>query len=77
MMKREICYNKMKFLMIERNVEFAEIRKATDIGSSTITKIKRNQEVSLDILLRICGFFNCNIGDICDAITTKGENSDE
>ena len=33
-----------------------------------MTKMNKGQEVSLSILLRICDFFDCNIGDICDAV---------
>ena len=76
MTKMKISYKKLRYLMIDRNVEFFEIRKVTGIGSSTITKIKRDQEVALDVLLRICGYFNCNIGDICEAVPVK-EKTDE
>lgn len=67
-MKKNISYKKLRLLMAEHNIEYSAIRKATDIGSSTMTKIRRDEEVSLDILLRICGYLDCNLGDICDAI---------
>lgn len=73
MTNMKISFKRLRFLMVERNVEFAAIRKATGIGSSTITKIKRDQDVALDVMLRICGYFNCNIGDICDAVPIKEE----
>ncbi|MEG2521115.1 MAG: helix-turn-helix transcriptional regulator [Christensenellaceae bacterium] len=76
MTNMKISFKRLRFLMVERNVEFAAIRKATGIGSSTITKIKRDQDVALDVMLRICGYFNCNIGDICDAVPIK-EEADE
>lgn len=33
-----------------------------------MSKLRRNEEVALSVLLRICEYLNCNIGDICDAI---------
>ena len=37
----------------------------------TMTKLNKGEEVSLSTLLRICDYFDCNIGDICDAVKAK------
>jgi DNA-binding Xre family transcriptional regulator len=36
-----------------------------------MTKLRKNEEVALSVLLRICEYLNCNIGDICDAIEVE------
>lgn len=46
----------------------ATLRKDLNIACGTMTKLRRNEEVALSVLLRICGYLKCNIGDICDAI---------
>ena len=38
-----------------------------------MTKLNKGEEVSLSILLRICGYLNCDIGDICEAVRTDEE----
>lgn len=41
-----------------------DLIEAVGISSSTIAKMGKGEHVSLDVLQRICNFFNCNIGDI-------------
>ena len=59
-------------MLIERQVSPAMLRKELSIATGTMTKMRRNEEVALSVLLRICEYLNCNIGDICDAV--KDEN---
>lgn len=69
-----ISYKKLWILLIEKNISPATLRKDLNIASGTMTKMRRNEEVALSVLLRICKYLNCNIGDICDAVPTDGEN---
>ena len=55
---------------MEKEISQATLRKDLNIASGTMTKMRRNEEVALSILLRICEYLNCNIGDICDAVNT-------
>ena len=67
-----ISYKKLWIMLIERQVIPAMLRKELSIATGTMTKMRRNEEVALSVLLRICEYLNCNIGDICDAV--KDEN---
>ncbi len=64
----DISYKKLWIILIERDISPADFRKDLNIATGTMTKLRRNEEVALSVLLRICEFFNCNIGDICDAV---------
>lgn len=64
----KISYKKLWILLIEKDIDQATFRKDLSIASGTMTKMRRNEEVALSVLLRICEYLNCNIGDICDAI---------
>ena len=63
-----VTYKKLWLLLVERDISPATLRKDLNIASGTMTKMRRNEEVALSVLLRICGYLNCNIGDICDAV---------
>ena len=65
-----ISYKKLWLLLIEKDISQATFRKDLNIASGTMTKMRRNEEVALSILLRICEYLDCNIGDICDAVKT-------
>ena len=64
----KISYKKLWILLIEKDITPATLRKDLCIATGTMTKLRKNEEVSLSVLLRICGYLHCNIGDICDAI---------
>ncbi len=64
----KISYKKLWILLIEKDISQATLRKELNIATGTMTKLRRNEEVALSILLRICEYLDCNIGDICDAV---------
>ena len=61
-------------MLAEKEITPAMLRKDLNIACGTMTKLRRNEEVALSVLLRICGYLECNIGDICDAVS-EGKNS--
>ena len=63
-----ISYKKLWVLLAEKEIPQVAFRKDLNIATGTMTKLRRNEEVAISILLRICEYLNCNIGDICDAI---------
>lgn len=67
----EISYKKLWILLIEKGISPATLRKNLNIATGTMTKMRRNEVVALSVLLRICEYLNCNIGDICDAVKSN------
>ena len=65
-----ISYKKLWIMLVEKEISQATFRKDLNIATGTMTKMRKNEEVALSVLLRICEYLNCNIGDICDAIKT-------
>ena len=63
-----ISYKKLWILLVEKEISQAQFRKDLNIATGTMTKMRKNEEVALSILLRICEYLDCNIGDICDAV---------
>ena len=64
----KISYKKLWIRIIEIVVSPATLRKDLSIATGTMTKLRKNEEVALSVLLRICDYLDCNIGDICDAV---------
>ena len=65
-----ISYKKLWVLLIDRDIKRSSFRKELNLSSGTWTKLNKRDEVSLSILLRICDYLNCDIGDICEAVRT-------
>ena len=70
-----ISYKKLWILLIEKNISPATLRKNLNIATGTMTKLRRNEEVSLSVLLRICEYLDCNIADICDFVKIENPYS--
>ena len=68
-----ISYKKLWVLLIDRDIKKSSFRKELNLSSGTWTKLNKGEEVSLSILLRICDYLNCDIGDICEAVRTDND----
>ena len=68
-----ISYKKLWVLLIDRDIKKSSFRKELNLSSGTWTKLNKGEEESLSILLRICGYLNCDIGDICEAVRTDNQ----
>ena len=73
----DISYKKLWIMLIEKDISPADLRKDLNIATGTMTKLRRNEEVALSVLLRICEYLKCNIGDICDAVEVEKNEHNE
>lgn len=64
-------YNKLWKLLIDQNMMKKDLIAKTNMTSSTMAKLGKNQAVSMEVLARICDALDCNIGDIVDVIKEK------
>lgn len=63
-----VSYNKLWKLLVDKKMSKADLRKAANIAPNTMTKLRRDEEVSLTILGRICAVLGANIGEIMDFV---------
>ena len=63
-----ISYKKLWKLLIDRDMSQSELRKNAGIAPNTMTKLRRNQEVAMCVLIKICATLNVNIGDVIDLV---------
>lgn len=61
-----ISYNKLWKLLIDKNMSVAEMRKAADIAPNTVTRMKKDQEVTMNVLEKICDVLDADFGDIVE-----------
>ena len=63
-----VSYNKLWKLLVDKKMSKADLRRTVEISPNTMTKLRRDEEVSMSVLKRICEYLECNIGDICDFV---------
>lgn len=76
-MKLEISYNKLWKLLIDRGMNKTDLKNATGISSSTISKMGKNKPVSMDSMLKVCKVLNCDIGDIVEVENSEAIEQEE
>ena len=63
-----ISYKKLWKLLIDKDMTAVDLRLATGIAPNTMTKLRRDEEVSMTVLAKICKVLDANIGDIMDLV---------
>ncbi len=61
-----ISYKKLWKLLIDKDLKKKELREAANISQTTMSKLLHNENVTTDILVRICDALHCDIGDIVE-----------
>lgn len=69
----EVAYVKVSFkklfkLLIDRDMKKNELASAANLSANTIAKLSKNENVSLDVLIRICSALNVEFGDIMELV---------
>ena len=61
-----ISYNKLWKLLVDKKMSKADLRKAAGIAPNTMTRLRRDEEVTLTVLNKICSTLEVDIGDIME-----------
>jgi len=61
-----VNYNKLWKLLIDKGITKTELRLATDMSTTTLARLGKNENVSMDVMLRICKVLDCKFDDIVD-----------
>lgn len=61
-----ISYNRLWKLLIDKKMTAAELRKQADIAPNTLTRMKKDQEVTMQVLERICDVLDTDFGEIIE-----------
>ena len=63
-----IIYNKLWKLLIDKNMNKQALREASGISSASIAKLGKGDNITTEVLLRICEALDCDISDIMEVV---------
>ena len=63
-----ISYEKLWVLLIQKDISKATLRKDVGLSTGTMSKLNKGEEVALTVLMRLCDYLDCDIGDICEVL---------
>jgi len=67
----KISYKKLWVLLIQRDITKVTLKRDLGLAAGTMSKLNKGEDVALSVLLRICEYLNCDIGDICEAVRVE------
>ena len=68
----KVSYNKLWKLLIDRGMKKTDLIEAVKTSPNTIAKMGKNENVSMDVITRICEYLGCDVGDIMEMIPDNG-----
>ena len=66
-------YKPLWKMLIDKEMTKKELSKQTGVSKSTIDKMGRNETVSLDVIDRICNYFDCRVEDVIEHCAPRKE----
>lgn len=61
-----VSYTKLWKLLIDKNMSKTQLIKATKISTNAMAKLGKNEDVRVEVLVKICNALECNIDDIME-----------
>ena len=69
----KFSYKKLFKKLIDLEMKSTELMDDAQVSKSTFYKIKNGQNVTTDVLLRICNTLNCDISDVMECVEFETE----
>ena len=63
-----VSYKKLWKLLIDREMKKKELCEAAGISHASMAKLGKNENVTTDVLVKICTALKCDIGDIMEIV---------
>ena len=68
-----VSYKKLWKLLIDRDMTKTEMRKRSGISTGALAKLGKNENVSMEVLVKICRALDCDLNDIVELTEEGGE----
>jgi DNA-binding Xre family transcriptional regulator len=68
-----VSYKKLWKLLIDKDMKKKDLREAAGISTSSMAKLGKNENVTTDVLVKICKALKCDISDIMEILPDDNE----
>ncbi|GHV40546.1 transcriptional regulator [Clostridia bacterium] len=72
-----VSYNKLWKILIDKKMNKGDLRTVAGVSWSAVTKMSKDEKVSMEVIIKVCTALNCNVGDIMDIIPEQAAASNE
>lgn len=64
----EVSYKKLWKILIDKDMKKKDLQAKAGISWASVTKLSKGENVSMDVLIKVCKALDCDIGDIVELI---------
>ena len=72
-----VSYKKLWKLLIDKDMKKKDLREAAGISTSSMAKLGKNENVTTDVLVKICKALKCDISDIMEILPDEEKSYDQ
>lgn len=72
----KMSYNKLWKLLIDKQMKKSDLRKNAGISSSSLAKLTKDENVTTEVLAKICRELNCDVADIMEFVPDAEEKNE-
>ncbi|MBE5841429.1 MAG: Cro/Cl family transcriptional regulator [Butyrivibrio sp.] len=72
-----ITYKKLFKLLIDRDMNRQDLKKICGLSSASVAKLGKGENITTDMLVRICEGMNCKLEDIMELVPDDEETEDD
>lgn len=71
----EVSYKKLFKLLIDRDMKKKDLQEVTGLSSSSITKLAKDEYVSMEVIVKVCKALSVDVGDVMEIVFTQNSAS--
>lgn len=72
----KMSYNRLWKLLIDKGMKKSDLRKVANVSSSSLAKLGKGENVTTDVILKICAALDCRVEDIMEAVIVDDKQLD-
>ena len=73
----KMSYNKLWKLLIDKQMKRSDLRTLAGISSSSLAKLGKDENVTTEVLVRICGALKCDVSDIMEFVPSIDKSTEK
>lgn len=66
-----MSYNRLWKLLIDKNMKKSDLRKVAGVSASSLSKLSKGENVTTDVILKICVALDCRVEDIMEIVKVE------
>lgn len=73
----KMSYNRLWKLLIDKGMKKSDLRQVAGVSASSLAKLSKGDNVTTEVILRICNALDCRVEDIMEAVSDASKEQEQ